>query len=316
LLKFGVTEEHHAPFDTSKLERLSQIVGKKYSGAGISLTSVAQNRPIPVVQIEGIRYFGFHQGAGEIAATELIAADYPQYGIVLIDEVETSLHPRAQRRLVRDLARIARDRELQIVMTTHSPYVLEELPPEARIYLMQGVGGKSVVTGVSPDFAMTRMDEEQHPECDVYVEDPRAGSMISEILVAAERDLLARVKIIPYGTSSVGLALWLMAYQKRFPRPSVVFLDGDQSEATGCILVPGGDAPERVAFENLHLKEWPDIAQRVGRGPSETIDALNYAMTFSDHHEWIRSAADRLLLGSDILWQEMCASWVKSCASQ
>ena len=156
LLKFGVTEEHHAPFDTSKLERLSQIVGKKYSGAGISLTSVAQNRPIPVVQIEGIRYSGFHQGAGEIAATELIAADYPQYGIVLIDEVETSLHPRAQRRLVRDLARIARDRELQIVMTTHSPYVLEELPPEARIYLMQGVGGKSVVTGVSPDFAMTR----------------------------------------------------------------------------------------------------------------------------------------------------------------
>jgi hypothetical protein len=62
--------------------------------------------------------------------------------------------------------------------------------------------------------------------------------------------------------------------------------------------------------------KWPDIAQRVGRGPSETIDALNYSMTFSDHHEWIRSAADRLLLGGDILWQAMCASWVKSCASQ
>src|SRR6185369_14138434 len=26
--------------------------------------------------------------------------------------------------------------------------------------LMEGVGGRSVVTGVSPDFAMTRMDEE------------------------------------------------------------------------------------------------------------------------------------------------------------
>jgi predicted ATP-dependent endonuclease of OLD family len=79
----------------------------------------------------------------------LIAADYPKYGLVLIDEVETSLRPRAQRRLMRNLAHIARERELQIILTTHSPYVLEELPPEGRIYLLDGVGGKTIVTGVS-----------------------------------------------------------------------------------------------------------------------------------------------------------------------
>ncbi|MBX5180963.1 ATP-binding protein [Rhizobium lentis] len=36
--------------------------------------------------------------------------DYPKYGLVLIDEVETSLHPRAQRRLMRDLTDSARTR--------------------------------------------------------------------------------------------------------------------------------------------------------------------------------------------------------------
>ncbi|MCP6462336.1 ATP-binding protein, partial [Klebsiella pneumoniae] len=81
---------------------------------------------------------------------------------------------------MRDLAHLARERELQILITTHSPYILSELPPEARIYLMNGVEGRTVVTGVSPDFAMTKMDEENHPECDVYVEDVVAATLVSE----------------------------------------------------------------------------------------------------------------------------------------
>jgi hypothetical protein len=245
----------------------------------------------------------------------LLAADFPEYGLVLIDEIETSLHPRAQRRLMHDLARIARDKELQIIVSTHSPYILAELPPEGRIYLMDGIGGREVVTGVSPEFAMTRMDEEQHPECDVYVEDPRAGAMVAEALVAKERELLSRVQIIPYGSASVGMALGIMASQNRFPRASVVYLDGDQAEALGCIILPGEDAPEQVVFTALQERNWPGIAQRIGRGPAETIDALNRCMARDDHHDWPRDAADRLILGADILWQAMCSSWATECAT-
>ncbi|WP_369121122.1 AAA family ATPase, partial [Sphingobium baderi] len=40
--------------------------------------------------------------------------------MVLIDEIESSLHPRAQRRLMRDLAEAARLQECQIIISTHS----------------------------------------------------------------------------------------------------------------------------------------------------------------------------------------------------
>jgi len=80
-------------------------------------------------------YSGFHQGAGETTVAELLEADLPQYSLVLIDEIESSLHPRAQRRLLRDLAERCRERQLQIILTTHSPYILEELPAEARLGL-------------------------------------------------------------------------------------------------------------------------------------------------------------------------------------
>jgi hypothetical protein len=279
------------------------------------LTEGGNDKPIPVLEIEGLRYSGFHQGAGEIAAAELLAVDYPKHGLVLIDEVETSLHPRAQRRLMRDLARVAREQELQIVLSTHSPYILDELPPEARIYLMDGAEGKTAVAGVSPEFAMTRMDDEQHPECDLYVEDVRAATLVSEMLVAKNRDLLSRSKLIPYGAASVGMALGIMGSQKRFPRPSLVFLDGDQEAAAGCILLPGDDAPERVVFESLKSHGWPDIAARIGRGASETIDALNAAMALANHHDWVKSCGDRLTLGGDILWQVMASSWASNCAT-
>jgi len=315
LLKAGVVEGAFAAFDQPRLARLNQIVGKPYTSAGISVTDAGVDKPIPVLEASGARYSGFHQGAGEIAAAELLAVDYPKYGLVLVDEVETSLHPRAQRRLMRDLARVAREQELQIVLSTHSPYILDELPSEARIYLMDGMAGKTVVAGVSPDFAMTRMDEEQHPECDVYVEDRRAETLVAEILASVDRDLLARVKIIPFGAASVGLALGQMVAANRFPRASVVFLDGDQESAPGCNVLPGEDAPEIAIFRELREIEWRDVPARIGRGVSEVIDALNSSMLLDDHHQWLREAADRLAVGTDIVWQALCSCWCLHCAT-
>ncbi|MCP8894269.1 AAA family ATPase [Shinella daejeonensis] len=316
MLKSGVAEGVFTAFDIPRLARLTEIVGKKYVKAGISTTDAGEDKPIPVLEISGTRYSGFHQGAGEIAAAELLAVDYPKYGLVLIDEVETSLHPRAQRRLMRDLARIAREQELQIILSTHSPYVLDELPPEARIYLMDGAAGKAAVVGVSPDFAMTRMDEEQHPECDIYVEDVRAEILIAESLARIDRDLLSRSKIIPFGAASVGVALGQMASQNRFPRPSLVFLDGDQSASAGCILLPGDEAPERVVFEALHNIQWVGVPERIGRAASETIDALNQAMSSIDHHKWPNEVGDKLAVGGNIVWQALCSAWAEKCASQ
>jgi hypothetical protein len=289
-------------------------MGKKYSSARLSLTDLDSSREIPVLQKDGQDYSGFHGGAGETAMTELLRQAFykKKYSIILIDEVETSLHPRAQRRLVRDLAAMCRESESQVILTTHSPYVLQELPPEARIYLMDGSAGKTVVKGVSPEFAMSKMDEDLHPEADIYVEDSRAADLLTEILISKDRELVPRVRMIPFGAASVGLALGQMI--SRFPRPSLVFLDGDQVAGTGCSVIPGGDAPERVVFEGLKSINWNGLDKRVGRAVSDVIDACTSAMTTSDHHGWVGYAANRLTLGGAILWQAMCAVWASDCA--
>jgi predicted ATPase len=298
-------------FDESRLARLSSILGNAYSAAKMALTDVDSNRVIPVLRKEGSAYSGYHQGQGETTIAELIQKDLPKYGLFIIDEIESSLHPRAQRRLIRDLASVCRERELQIIITTHSPYILEELPSAARLQIYESGGKRQVMTGVSPQFAMTQMDDIQHPECELYVEDQASKTLLTEILSAKAKDLIPRSTINPCGASSVGYQLGVMVAQKRFKRPVGVFLDGDCAAGDGCHLLPGLDAPERVVFSDLATIGWAEVWLKVGRDVSEVADACSDAMTLTNHHDWIQSAANRLFVGGNVLWQAMCSEWVK-----
>jgi predicted ATPase len=299
-------------FTGAEVQRLAEILGRPYEQARMALTNFDAKRRVPVMSLAGAAYSGFHQGAGEVTIAELIRANVPRYSVVLIDEIESSLHPRSQRRLIRDLAEVCRTQEIQLILTTHSPYVLEELPPDARLYVLESGGARTVIKGVSPEFAMTKMDEETHPECDLYVEDQRARVLLNEVLVAKAPDVVQRCLISAYGTASVGKALGIMDNERRFPRPTRVFLDGDQDTSVGCMLLPGGDAPEIVVLTSLRAAGWGGLARRVGRPHADVVDHCERAMLQGDHHQWVRAAANDLLLGSDTLWQAMCAEWATS----
>ena len=304
-------EESATDFTDDQVARMSGIMGKEYDAAKMALSNIDATREVPVLTKEGTRYSGFHQGSGETTIAELIRSDLPRYGIVLIDEIESSLHPRAQRRLMRDLAAAARIQECQIILTTHSPTVLEELPLLARTYILETQERKEIATGVSPQFAMTKMDDERHPECELYVEDRRSQTWVGEMLSRHAGELFVRCTITPYGAANLGVALGQLVSGNRFARPTLVFLDGDQSEADGCILLPGGDAPERVIFERLRNDRWQGLWTKIGRDITMTTDSCERAMTLPDHHDWVQAAAVSLMIGSDALWQAMCSEWAR-----
>lgn len=304
-------------FDEYRLARFSQIMGRTYETARMAKTNADPDRSVSVLTESGFSYSGFHSGAGETTVAEFLEADFPKYGLVLIDEIETSLHPRAQRRLIRDLADKCRERELQIILTTHSPYILDELPPEGRAYIIKRSGSpREIVYGVSSEFAMSKMDDVPHTECDLFVEDERAAVMLTEILTAHRPSLVHRCRAVPYGAASVGRALGIMNSQKRWPRPTCVFLDADAETASGCVNLPGNGAPEIDIFEDAQRHGFTAIATRTGRPYSDVADALSQAMAIDDHHEWIRFAASKLLLGGDTLWQAMCADWASRLPSE
>ena len=119
--------------------------------------------------------------------------------------------------------------------------------------------------GISPEFALSRMDEIVYPECEIYVEDDAAKTLVSEMLSQKDRNLGARVLITAFGAASVGYQLGIMVAEKRWPRPVGVFLDGDCAPGRGCCILPGEDAPEKVIFEGLAEIRWGDLWMRLLR---------------------------------------------------
>ncbi|MBQ7618084.1 MAG: AAA family ATPase [Desulfovibrio sp.] len=300
-------------FSPDLLSRLSLIMGYTSVRMATAGESVYQE----VVTERGEQaYSGFHQGAGEVCAIEMLAHNFEKYSLVVIDEIESSLHPRAQRRLIRDLAVLAREKEIQFIISTHSPYVLDEIVPEGRLLILDGGRGKTTVTGVSSDFAMTSIDDDKHAECDVYVEDCVSKILLREAVIHVDKSMAERIMITPFGKASVGSSLGIMIAEKRFAKPTVVFLDGDQRATPGVYVLPGNDAPEQVIFKALKERNWPDIAIRLGRVFSETIDILESAMFLQDHNMWLNNVSDQLFISSKALWHAMCTSWLKNCANE
>jgi predicted ATPase len=316
MAKRDVKETRADAFDAATIERLSRIMGREYATAKLSTTDAANaaRYRVPVVARGSESYSGFHSGAGETVLAELLDKKIQKFSIVLIDEIETSLHPRTQRRLVRDLAILCRSLEIQCILTTHSPYVLDELPPDARICLDETQGQKRVISGISPAFAMSKMDEDRYPEADVWVEDERSVTLLNEIVSRTNHaDLIVRYQALPFGAANVGRMLGTMCKEGRFKKPSVVFLDGDQDASDGCAVLPGGDAPERVVFEGLLQHGLNDVATRISRSAADVADTCRAAALLQNHHDWIKTAADRLHVSGDILWQAMCAEWSDKC---
>lgn len=80
---------------------------------------------------------------------------YPeQPNLVLLDDIEQGLHPKAQRELMKVFKEIIQDNpNLQIIFTTHSPYILDDLEPSQVHILHNNSSGFTVAK---------RLDE--HPD--------------------------------------------------------------------------------------------------------------------------------------------------------
>jgi energy-coupling factor transporter ATP-binding protein EcfA2 len=128
--------------------------------------------------------------------------------MIIIDELEMALHPRAQVKLLRYLQEQAAEKSLTVIFSTHSVTLLKTIDRRHIIYLdKQDNGEINVVVGCFPTYAMGNIasDEETLPDIMLYVEDLYARDMVTAFFekFANERvpDPTARpsTKIVPVG---------------------------------------------------------------------------------------------------------------------
>lgn len=298
---------------------LSYVLGQEYSRGRFVGTNVNQLREVGLLTKEYGEISQFHQGAGEdtILDTFKLLQSIPNQSLLVIDEVENSLHPQAQRRFIQYLLKLTRVKKLQIILSTHSPFVLEELPEIARIMLVRLSDKKEIMYDVSSKFALSTIDDKNHPELHVYLEDDEAVALFWELLkheTSRYDELCIKLSARPAGSCSVVGTLDELGKKNKFPYKSLAIIDGDKKEEyPNCLSLPGDLAPEKQVILDLKKINWNRLDERFGIGAGTLFKHLDDATLIPDHHEWTAYIGDNVKKSKDVVWSILIEEWHKQC---
>ncbi|WP_379134601.1 ATP-dependent endonuclease [Paenibacillus sp. sgz500958] len=304
------------------LKNLSYVLGHEYARARFIGTNINSSREVGLLTKDYGEISQFHQGAGEdtMLDTFKLLQTIPNQSLLVIDEVENSLHPQAQRRFVQYLLKLARIKKLQIILSTHSPFILEELPEIARIMLVRLSDRKDIMYEVSSQFALSTIDDKAHPELHAFLEDEEAVSLFWEILKhdsARYDEFCKKISASPVGSCTVVGTLNELGKSRKLPYNSLAIVDGDKrNEFTNCMSLPGNLPPEKQVITDLKKIEWNRLDERFGIGAGTLFKHLDDAILLPDHHDWTTYIGNCVKKSKDAVWSILIEEWHRQCLSE
>lgn len=197
-----------------------------------------------------------------------LKATYPNYegGILLIDEIDATLYPAAQNRLMDVIEQKSKDYGIQVFATTHSLSLIEHTMSYRfkRSYRQGAIAVLSLKNADSETLSIESVDsliklkneffasnneKEQSEKINVYFEDKEAQEVFSRILPPFVRN---KLKMQSHFTASCGELIKFRTYGIReFTHRSLICLDGDQTIPNGYhnyFTLPSIDAKPPEAF--------------------------------------------------------------------
>lgn len=195
----------------SELEAVCQILGRQYDSARViehSLYPKNRGKDLTVVFKRGIEYSEAFAGTGEVSAVSVVikVMGAKPGSLILLDEPETSLHPGAQRALLRFLLNQIKLHKHQIVVSTHSADLLEGLPDSAIcVFEDNGEGKARVINGCSPLVALHRIGRAPAGKIRVLVEDPMAQMLVEKAIESMDQGerSVVEVRVAPGGAEAM-----------------------------------------------------------------------------------------------------------------
>ncbi len=171
----------------------------------------------------------YNSGSGEfLVATIVREVEKAQNNsIVLIDEPEVSLHPRAQYRLVEYFFDAIKRKHIQMIITTHSEHIVELLPKEAVICLRKNEGETYVQQNVIPELAFLEIGSPIINRKRIIVEDEMAKRIVEKVLEEEGLNELVSVEFYPGGCSNLK-KYTILTFARTNIKSQYVLFDGDQ----------------------------------------------------------------------------------------
>ena len=263
------SEPEETPLTPSQIEFVQQMLPFKYTEV-VDLSSGNKNL-LFAAQEGGAAYSELHMAAGERAILRLSQEITQLNGaLVLIDEVEAGLHPWVQQLLMLHLQQLALRNDLQIIVTSHSPVVLDSVPLNGKIFLDRDESsGEVVVRPAYRDLIQNALYGRSNEALKLLCEDEIAEGILEgvfDFLLPQERIKWESIHI-GRDTGASEFPMHARALAKFGQIQDTVFiLDGDQrdreiegeiKDAAGrgvnisILFLPGKESPESWIWDKL-----------------------------------------------------------------
>ena len=184
-------------------------------------------------QESGAAYSELHMAAGERALLRLAQEIAQQEdALVLIDEVEAGLHPWVQQLqlLMLQLQQLALRNSLQVIVTTHSPVVLDSVPRHGRIFLDRDEpSGQVVVRDAYRDVIQNALYGRAQDALNLLCEDEAAEGILQGVFdVLIPREAYSESRCASDGTPAQANSLCTRRHSEnsdRFKTPSSFLME-------------------------------------------------------------------------------------------
>lgn len=240
---------------------------------------------------EYVGYSEFHMSGGERSLLKL-SSDISnlENALVLIDEIETALHPYTQHLLMLELQRLSLRNNLQVIVTSHSPAIFETVPPEARIFLSRDAQD-IIVQEPYRDVLQMAFYGRSFDKLSILCEDAIAESVVRGAIdyLAPRMDLRHENIIVGRDTGKDEFPMHVQALDKFQELSDFVFvLDGDarslETKIKGAgkrgpvslLFLPGSESPEAWMVNEVRRSadRYEDILGHRASHIVETIDRV------------------------------------------
>ena len=289
------------PLTASQIEFAQQMLPFRYAEV-VNLSSGTKNL-LFAAQERGAEYSELHMAAGERAILRLSREIAQLDGaLVLIDEVEAGLHPWVQQLLMLQLQQLALRNDLQVIVTTHSPVVLDAVPSHGRIFLERDDTGDVTVRPPYRDVVQNALYGRSGDALNLLCEDSTAEGILQGVFdVLLPRERIRRESVrVGRDTGANEFPMHASAFRKFGQIQNFVFvLDGDKrvgnleetirqraGSDVPVFFLPGDDAPEIWVWNALR-RDPTNSSAELGIDPADLSERMNRADAVYD------TAADR-----------------------
>ena len=254
-----------------ELSDVNFILGKNYKSIRICKHRYfSRTWGTTVLFSNDMEYSEFNSGSGEflIATTVNRINRLPSNCILLLDEPEISIHPGAQKRFMEYLLKMILHKKLQIIISTHSPTIIENLPSVC-IKNFTINGDSKIEISEKTNY----LEAFYNLECtfgkkNIIVEDSLAKEILISICNEEGYSNIIDVNFFPGGAESIKTLL-ITAFSKTNTKDKFIIFDGDKYIKD---VVEFDSIPEKAKNINFYKDEFQSVTGVKWNTPKWGID--------------------------------------------